>query len=59
MRSITRGNIKSAIASVKSAKWRSLLTMLGIIIGIVSVVTVVSIGEGVKQQVISRAAGKS
>jgi ABC-type antimicrobial peptide transport system permease subunit len=54
MRSITRGNIKSAIASVKSAKWRSLLTMLGIIIGIVSVVTVVSIGEGVKQQVISQ-----
>lgn len=54
MRSITRGNIKTAIASVRSSKWRSLLTMLGIIIGIVSVVTVVSIGEGVKQQVVSQ-----
>jgi ABC-type antimicrobial peptide transport system permease subunit len=54
MRSISKGNIKTAIASVRSSKWRSLLTMLGIIIGIVSVVTVVSIGEGVKQQVISQ-----
>ncbi len=54
MKSLTRGNIKMAIASVKAAKWRSFLTMMGIIIGIVSVVTVVSIGEGVKQQVVSQ-----
>lgn len=54
MRSITRGNIKSAINSVRSSKWRSLLTMLGIIIGIVSVVTVVSIGEGIKKQVVTQ-----
>jgi putative ABC transport system permease protein len=54
VRSITRGNIKTAIASVRSTKWRSLLTMLGIIIGIVSVVTIVSIGEGVKQQVVNQ-----
>jgi putative ABC transport system permease protein len=51
MPSLTRGNLKAAIDSVTGAKWRSLLTMLGIIIGIVSVVTIVSIGEGVKQQV--------
>jgi putative ABC transport system permease protein len=51
MRSLTRGNLKTAIASVKISKWRSLMTMMGIIIGIVSVVTVVSIGEGVKNQV--------
>lgn len=54
MKSITRGNIKSAMNSLKASKWRSLLTMLGIIIGIVSVVTVVSIGEGIKQQVVSQ-----
>lgn len=54
MRSFTRGNLKAAIASVKASKWRSLMTMMGIIIGIVSVVTVVSIGEGVKQQVIAQ-----
>lgn len=54
MRSITKGNIKTAINSVRASKWRSLLTMLGIIIGIVSVVTVVSIGEGIKQQVLTQ-----
>jgi len=51
MTSVYRGNIKMAIASLKSTKWRSFLTMLGIIIGVVSVVTVVSIGEGIKHQV--------
>lgn len=51
MNSITRGNIKMALAGVRGTKWRSLLTMLGIIIGIVSVVMVVGIGEGVKQEI--------
>jgi ABC-type antimicrobial peptide transport system permease subunit len=51
MSSLTRGNIKMALASVRSTKWRSLLTMLGIIIGIVSVVMVVGIGEGVKREI--------
>lgn len=54
MKSLTRGNVKTALASVRSAKWRSFLTMMGIIIGIVSVVTIVSIGEGVKNQVASQ-----
>jgi len=55
MPSLTRGNLKTALNSVTSAKWRSLMTMMGIIIGIVSVVTIVSIGEGVKQQVATQA----
>ncbi len=50
-----RGNFKMALASVRSTKWRSLLTMLGVIIGIVSVVTIVGIGEGVKHQVTDQA----
>lgn len=45
------GNFKLAIANLRSARWRSLLTMLGIIIGVSSVVTIVSLGEGLKQQV--------
>lgn len=45
------GNFKIAIDSIKSSKWRSFLTMLGIIIGVASVVTIVSIGEGVKKQI--------
>ncbi|HSW79231.1 MAG TPA: ABC transporter permease [Candidatus Saccharimonadales bacterium] len=51
MTTINQGNIKMAIASLRSTKWRSLLTMLGIVIGVVSVVTVVAIGEGIKHQV--------
>lgn len=48
---MSRGNVKMALQSVRSTKWRSLLTMLGVIIGIVSVVMTVGIGEGVKQEV--------
>lgn len=51
MISLFRGNVKMALDSIRSARWRSLLTMLGIIIGVSSVVTTVSLGEGVKQQV--------
>lgn len=49
-----RSNFKIALASIQSTKWRSLLTMLGIIVGIVSVVLIVGIGEGVKRQVASQ-----
>ncbi len=48
------GNLKTAIGNLRSAKWRSLLTMLGVIIGVSSIVTVVSLGEGLKQQVIGQ-----
>ena len=42
---------KMAFSSIRGAKFRSALTMFGIIIGVSSVVTIVSLGEGVKQQV--------
>lgn len=45
------GDTKLAFHSIKTAKWRSFLTMLGIIIGVASVIVTVSLGEGVKQQV--------
>lgn len=51
MKSLTRGNVKTAWQIVRGVKWRSFLTMLGVIIGVASVITVVSIGEGVKNQV--------
>lgn len=51
MATLHRGNVKMALDSIRSTKWRSLLTMLGIIIGIVSVVMIVGIGQGVKQEV--------
>ncbi len=48
------GNLKMAIATLRASKWRSLLTMFGIIVGVVSVVTTVSLGEGVKRQVLGQ-----
>nr|MDQ2973729.1 ABC transporter permease [bacterium] len=44
-------NIKMAWESIRGARLRSLLTMFGIIVGIASVVTVVSLGEGLKRQI--------
>lgn len=51
MSAVLRGNLRMALSSIKNAKWRSFLTMLGIIVGVAAVVTVVGIGEGVKRQI--------
>ena len=40
--------IKIALMNIKSNKGRSILTMLGIIIGISSVIMIISIGNGIK-----------
>jgi putative ABC transport system permease protein len=45
------GNFKTSLASLRESRWRTFFTMMGIIIGISSVVTVVSLGEGLKQQI--------
>lgn len=42
--------VKMAIQNIVANKGRSFLTMLGIIIGIASVIAIVSIGEGTKNQ---------
>ncbi len=51
MKTLTRGHLKAGLDSLRGAKFRSFWTMLGIIIGVASVITVLAIGEGVKQQV--------
>ncbi len=51
MMSLTRGHLKAGLDSVGGAKLRNFWTMLGVIIGVASVITVVAIGEGVKHQV--------
>ena len=40
--------IKMAVHNIMANKGRSFLTMLGIIIGIASVIAIVSVGEGTK-----------
>ena len=57
MSSMLRGNLRMSLSSVRGSKWRSVLTMTGVIVGIVAVVTVVGIGEGVKRQVSQQLAG--
>jgi len=46
-----KGNTRAAIKSLHRNRWRSLLTMFGIVISVASVVIVVSISQGVQNQV--------
>jgi len=50
-------SFKIAIASIKSNKFRSFLTMLGLIIGISSVVTIIAIGDGSQNSIQSELSG--
>ncbi|MGT2951542.1 hypothetical protein BU202_06020 [Streptococcus cuniculi] len=50
-------NVKFALKSVLAHKMRSLLTMLGIIIGIASVVVIVALGEGFRRSLSDALAG--
>ena len=43
--------LKIALMNIKSNKGRSFLTMLGIIIGISSVILIISVGNGIKAEV--------
>jgi putative ABC transport system permease protein len=47
-------SIKMAVNSLRANKMRALLTMLGIIVGIASVITIVSLGEGGKREVLGQ-----
>ena len=49
--------IKMAVQNIRANKGRSFLTMLGIIIGLASVIAIVSIGEGTKNQMNSEIDG--
>jgi len=50
-------NIRLAFGSLLANKLRAILTMLGIIIGVAAVITLVSVGEGVQDVVISEFQG--
>jgi putative ABC transport system permease protein len=49
-------NIRNALGAINSNKLRSSLTMLGIIIGVTSVVLMIAIGQGAQRSVTSRLA---
>lgn len=46
------GNFKLAFKTMRSSRFQSALTMFGIIVGIVSVITTISLGEGIKRQIL-------
>jgi len=48
---LNRDNIRLAYRSIKASKSRSYLTMLGVVIGVMAVTMVVSIGQGLKEQI--------
>ncbi len=48
------GNYSFALRIIRRSKWQSFFTMFGIIAGIVSVVTVISLGQGIKQQIVQQ-----
>jgi putative ABC transport system permease protein len=50
-------NIRLALNSLVANKLRAILTMLGIIIGVAAVITLISVGEGVQDVVISEFEG--
>lgn len=51
MSALLRGNVRMALASIRSAKWRSTFTMLGVVVAVVPVLLIMGIGEGVKRQI--------
>jgi putative ABC transport system permease protein len=50
----TKENIRVALYGLRDHKFRSFLTMLGIIFGTASVITMISIGEGAKKQAMAK-----
>ncbi len=51
MTALSYGHIKAAYASIRAAKLKSFWTMFGVIVGVAAVITVVAIGNGIKQQI--------
>lgn len=47
-------DINMAVASFKATKLRSFLTILGIVIGVSSVVLIISLGQGIKKEIIQK-----
>lgn len=49
--SFSPGHVRTAVLTMRQNRWRSLLTMFGVIVGVASVVTIIGISEGVKNQI--------
>lgn len=52
--SFSPGHVKGAIVTMRNNRWRSLLTVFGIIVGVASVIVIIGISQGVKNQITSQ-----
>ena len=52
--SFSPGHVRAAIMTMRTNRWRSLLTMFGIIVGVASVITIIGISQGVKNEITSQ-----
>ncbi|MEW5976809.1 MAG: ABC transporter permease [Acidobacteriota bacterium] len=53
IKSITKENVAMAIANLRANKFRSFLTILGIVIGVMTVVVIASILTGLRQNIVT------
>lgn len=49
--SFSPGHVRTAIVTMRTNRWRSLLTMFGIIVGTASVITIIGISQGVENEI--------
>jgi len=56
MSGLRKGYLHLALESLRASRTRSFMTMLGIVIGVMSVVVIAAIGQGVKEQIGNQAA---
>src|SRR5581483_8954521 len=51
MKTLNSNNIRIGLDAVRGARLRNFWTMFGVIVGVASVITIVGIGQGIKQQI--------
>lgn len=49
--SFSPGHVRTALVTMRANRWRSLLTMFGIIVGVASVIVIIGISQGVKNEI--------
>jgi len=52
--SFSPGHIKTAIVTMRANRWRSMLTMFGVIVGVASVIIIIGISQGVKNDIVDQ-----
>ncbi len=52
--SFSPGHVRAALVTMRANRWRSLLTMFGIIVGVASVIVIIGISQGVKDEITSQ-----